>query len=109
MVDSRASGDVRPDGAIAQSDDSPASGSFVRLTLPFDRGAYLAAQHVTALESAFARRPAAVLLTIDHPSGEIFTYNVDQKTQPWPVPVILVAPKTGRCSTWPSNPAGRSP
>ena len=34
-----------------------------------------------------------MLLTIDHPSGEIFTYNVDQKTQPWPVPVILVAPK----------------
>jgi hypothetical protein len=78
---------------IAPSDNSPASGSFVRLTLPFDRGAYLAAQHVTALESAFARRPAAVLLTIDHPSGEIFTYNVDQKTPPWPVPVILVAPK----------------
>ena len=34
-----------------------------------------------------------MLLTIDHPSGEIFTYNVDQKTKPWPVPVILVAPK----------------
>ncbi len=78
---------------IAPSDDSPASGSFVRLILPFDRGAYLAAEHVTALERAFARRPAAVLLTIDHPSGEIFTYNVDQKNQPWPVPVILVAPK----------------
>ncbi len=44
-------------------------------------------------ESAFVRRPAAVLLTIDHPSGEIFTYNVDQKSPPWPVPVILVAPK----------------
>ena len=44
------------------------------------------------LETAFARRPAAVLLTIDHPSGEIFTYNVDQKAKPWPVPVILVAP-----------------
>ena len=78
---------------IAPSDSSPAPDAFARLTLPFDRGAYLAAQHVTALESAFARRPAAVLLTIDHPSGEIFTYNVDQKTQPWPVPVILVAPK----------------
>ena len=75
------------------ADDIPAHGSFVRLTLPFDRGAYLTAEHVAALEGAFARRPAAVLLTIDHPSGEIFTYNVDQKTQPWPVPVILVAPK----------------
>ena len=78
---------------IAASDSGPAPDAFVRLTLPFDRGAYLTAQHVAALESAFARRPAAVLLTIDHPSGEIFTYNVDQKTQPWPVPVILVAPK----------------
>jgi hypothetical protein len=78
---------------IAASDGSPARDAFVRLTLPFDRGAYLAAQHVTALESAFARRPAAVLLTIDHPSAEIFTYNVDQKTRPWPMPVILVAPK----------------
>ncbi|HZX84855.1 MAG TPA: hypothetical protein VFF19_14900, partial [Reyranella sp.] len=78
---------------IAASDSGPALDAFVRLTLPFDRGAYLAAHHVTALESAFARRPAAVLLTIDHPSGEIFTYNVDQKTRPWPVPVILVAPK----------------
>ena len=78
---------------IAASDSGPAPDAFVRLTLPFDRGAYLTSQHVAALESAFARRPAAVLLTIDHPSGEIFTYNVDQKTPPWPVPVILVAPK----------------
>ena len=78
---------------IAASDSGPAAGAFVRLALPFDRGAYLTQQHVAAIESAFARRPAAVLLTIDHPSGEIFTYNVDQKTPPWPVPVILVAPK----------------
>ncbi len=70
-----------------------APGSFVRLTLPFDRGAYVTTQHVAALQAAFVRQPAAVLLTIDHPSGEIFTYNVDQKTEPWPVPVILVAPK----------------
>jgi hypothetical protein len=34
-----------------------------------------------------------VLLTIDHSSGEIFTYNVAQTDAPWPVPVILVAPK----------------
>ena len=78
---------------IAASDDGPASDAFVHLTLPFDRGAYLTAQHAAALEGAFARRPAAVLLTIDHPSGEIFAYNVDQKSPPWPVPVILVAPK----------------
>jgi len=78
---------------IAATDSGPAADAFVRLTLPFDRGAYLTAQHVAALENAFARRPAAVLLTIDHPSGEIFTYNVDQKSPPWPVPVILVAPK----------------
>jgi hypothetical protein len=78
---------------FAASASGLAAGSFIRLNLPFDRGAYLTAQHVAAIESAFARRPAAVLLTIDHPSGEIFTYNVDQKTPPWPVPVILVAPK----------------
>jgi hypothetical protein len=71
----------------------PATGAFVRATLPFDRGAYLNAQHRSTLEAAFARKPAAVLLTIDHPSGEIFTYNVDQKQAAWPVPVILVAPR----------------
>jgi hypothetical protein len=32
-----------------------------------------------------------VLVTVTHPSQQIFTYNVDQKQQPWPVPVILVA------------------
>lgn len=68
-----------------------AEGRFVRLTLPFDRTAYLSQAHRTALAAAFARRPAAVLLTIDHPSGEIYTYNVDQDGKPWPVPVILVA------------------
>jgi hypothetical protein len=70
-----------------------APGKFVRLTLPFDRGAYLNDRHRQALAAAFERRPAAVLLTIEHPSGEIFTYNVDQASKPWPVPVILVAPK----------------
>ena len=34
-----------------------------------------------------------MLLDIAHPSGEIFTYNVDQAAKPWPVPVLLVAPK----------------
>jgi hypothetical protein len=78
---------------IAADDARPAPGAFVRAALAFDRGAYLEARHVAALEGIFARRPAAVLLTIDHPSGEIFAYNVDQRQKPWPVPVILVAPK----------------
>lgn len=81
--------------AIASSANkaTQAVGQFVRLDVPYDRGAYLNQNHVTRLDEAFARNPAAVLLTIDHPSGEIFTYNVDQSAKPWPVPVILVAPK----------------
>lgn len=78
---------------IAAPGNDLAEGRFVRADLAFDRGAYLNAQHRAVLATALARRPAAVLLTIDHPSGEIFTYNVDQKEKPWPVPVILVAPK----------------
>src|SRR5215813_8670823 len=74
---------------IASSGD--AGGRFVRISLPFDRAAYLTQAHRTALDEAFARRPAAVLLTIEHPSGEIYTYNVDQESKAWPVPVILVA------------------
>ncbi len=70
-----------------------AAGGFERLTLPFDRGAYLNDSHRARLGDAFARKPQAVLLDIEHPSGEIFTYNVDQSSAPWPVPVILVAPK----------------
>ena len=70
-----------------------AAGGFERVTLPFDSGAYLNDSHRAKLAEAFARRPQAVLLSIDHPSGEIFTYNVDQVSKPWPMPVILVAPK----------------
>ena len=70
-----------------------ARGALVRQRLPHDGGAYLTEAHRTALQAAFSRRPAAVLLAIDHPSGEIFTYNVDQAQPPWPVPVILVAAK----------------
>jgi hypothetical protein len=70
-----------------------APGAFVQLKLPYDRGAYLNDRHREALGTAFARHPAAVLLSIEHPSGEIFTYNVDQEATSWPVPVILVAPK----------------
>jgi hypothetical protein len=81
----------RLNATIAATGD--AGGRFVRVTLPFDRAAYLTAAHRAALDEAFARKPAAVLLTIDHPSGEIYTYNVDQDGKPWPVPVILVAPR----------------
>jgi hypothetical protein len=62
------------------------------LHLPYDQGAYLNKGHRDAITTALDRKPAAVLLTIDHPSGEIFTYNVAQSDVPWPVPVILVAP-----------------
>ena len=64
-----------------------------RLSLPYDRGAYLNDGHRAKLAEVFAQKPKAVLLDIAHPSGEIFTYNVDQASQPWPVPVLLVAPK----------------
>jgi hypothetical protein len=64
-----------------------------RLSLPYDRGAYLNDGHRAKLAEVFARKPKAVLLDIGHPSGEIFTYNVDQASKPWPVPVLLVAPK----------------
>lgn len=70
-----------------------AAGRFVRVDLPYDRGAYLNDDHRAKLYQAFGRDPAAVLLTINHPSGEIFTYNVNQSSRAWPVPVILVAPK----------------
>ena len=68
-------------------------GGFARIDLPFDRGAYLSDSHRAGLAGVLAQRPAAVLLCLQHPSGEIFSYNVDQTGPPWPVPVILVAPK----------------
>lgn len=80
-------------GAAIAGTSGDASGRFARLDLPYDRGAYLNETHRARLDEAFARNPVAVLLTIDHPSGDIFTYNVDQSTGPWPVPVILVAPR----------------
>jgi hypothetical protein len=66
---------------------------FARLSLPYDRGAYLNDSHRARLAEVFAQKPKAVLLDIAHPSDEIFTYNVDQGSKPWPVPVMLVAPK----------------
>lgn len=71
----------------------------LHLKLPYDRGAYLNDGHRAKLAEAFARKPASVLLEIGHPSGEIFTYNVDQTSPPWPVPVLLVAPKDAAALT----------
>jgi hypothetical protein len=68
-------------------------GGLARVSLPYDRGAYLNDRHRARLAEAFAQKPKAVLLDIGHPSGEIFTYNVDQAGKPWPVPVLLVAPR----------------
>ncbi|HSI01752.1 MAG TPA: hypothetical protein VLA02_14200 [Reyranella sp.] len=76
----------------------------LHLKLPYDRGAYLNDGHRAKLAQAFAAKPAAVLLEIGHPSGEIFTYNVDQTSLPWPVPVLLVAPKHSAALT-PGAPA----
>lgn len=76
---------------IAREGD--AEGKFIRLKIPYDRGAYLGRDQVAAVTEALRRRPAAVLLTIEHPSQEIFAYNVTQEAAFWPVPVILVAPK----------------
>jgi len=70
-----------------------APNGLARLSLPYDRGAYLNDGHRARLAVAFAQKPQAVLLDIAHPSGEIFTYNVGQASKPWPVPVLLVAPK----------------
>ena len=89
IPEDRASFDLR--APLVASGEAP--GAFVHLKLPFDRGAYLNDRHREALAVAFARHPAAVLLSIEHPSGEVFAYNVDQEATPWPVPVLLVAPK----------------
>ncbi len=68
-------------------------GAFVHLSMPYEGTSYLTDTHRMTLQAAFARRPAAVLLMIDHPSDEIFVHNVDQHQAPWPVPVVLVAAK----------------
>jgi hypothetical protein len=71
----------------------------LHLKVPYDRGAYLTDGHRAKLAEAFAAKPQAVLLEIGHPSGEIFTYNVDPANAPWPVPVLLVAPKDSAALT----------
>jgi hypothetical protein len=72
---------------------SQAAGALAWVALPHDRASYLNDGHRRAILAAAAHRPAAILLTIDNPAGEIFTYNVDQATEPWPVPVIVLASK----------------
>lgn len=70
-----------------------AKGAFVHITLPYDRAPYLSPTQRAALAAAFARQPAAVLATVEHPSNEIYTFNVDQTDPPWPVPVVVLAGK----------------
>ncbi|MDC8786647.1 hypothetical protein PRZ01_15765 [Paucibacter sp. hw1] len=66
------------------------TGAFAWLRLPYERGAYLNAQHTQKILEVAAHKPLAILLTIDNPAGSIFTYNVNQEDAPWPVPVIVV-------------------
>ena len=67
------------------------SGKILMLELPYDRGAYLGANHRAAIAQAAARHPAAILLMIGNPADERFAYNATQEDQPWPVPVMVVA------------------
>jgi len=79
-------------GATLARDGEDAHGRLLWLRLPHDGRSYLSDTHRAAIARAAARGPAAILLTIDNPADEIFTYNVDQADPPWPVPVIVLAP-----------------
>ncbi len=70
--------------------DAESAGALAWLRLPYERGAYLNAQHRQKIMEAAANKPQAILLTIDNPAGSIFTYNVNQEDSPWPMPVIVV-------------------
>lgn len=70
--------------------DQDSGGAFAWLRLPYERGAYLNAQHRQKIMEVAARKPLAILLTIDNPADSIFTYNVNQEDAPWPMPVIVV-------------------
>lgn len=70
--------------------DAESAGALAWLRLPYERGAYLNAQHRQKIMELAARKPLAILLTIDNPAGSIFTYNVNQEDAPWPMPVIVV-------------------
>lgn len=71
--------------------DGEAHGQALWLQLPRERNAYLNDQHREAITAAARRQPALILLTIDSPSDELYTYNVNQEDAPWPVPVVMVA------------------
>jgi hypothetical protein len=72
-------------------DDADATGLLVWVHLPHDRSAYLNDSHRSAIHQAASRNPVAIVLTIDNPANDIFTYNANQEDAPWPVPVIVVA------------------
>lgn len=74
-------------------DRGDAQGRFLAVSMQYDQGAYLSAAQHDVLDRAFGRNPGAVLMTIEHGSDEIFLYNVAQPDKPWPVPVLLLAPK----------------
>ncbi len=74
---------------LKPSDESAGALTWVRL--PYDRGAYLNQQHRQQIAEAAARKPLAIILTIDNPAEEIFSYNVSQTDEFWPVPVVVVA------------------
>jgi len=71
--------------------DADAAGKLIWVALPHDRSAYLNDSHRTAIHQAARRNPVAIVLTIDNPANDIFTYNANQDDAPWPVPVIVVA------------------
>jgi len=90
---------------IAASDSGLAAGSFVRLTLPFDRGAYLTR---SMSPPSKAPSPPARCRAAHHRSSERRDLHLQRRSeaQPWPVPVILVAPKGSVAArTRHSNPA----
>ena len=73
------------------SDESDAAGKLIWVQLPHDRSAYLNDSHRSAIDQAARRNPLAIVLTIDNPANDLFTYNANQEDAPWPVPVIVVA------------------
>jgi hypothetical protein len=73
------------------SDEVDATGKLAWVHLPHDRSAYLNDAHRSAIYQAAAHNPVAIVLTIDNPANDIFTYNANQEDPPWPVPVIVVA------------------
>ncbi len=72
-------------------DATDATGKLIWVALPHDRSAYLNDSHRTAIHQAARRNPVAIVLTIDNPANDIFTYNANQEDAAWPVPVIVVA------------------